>query len=277
MKKKRKTKARISIEELKKRIFKIHKNLITVDDKTYINVNTKARFIDKDFGEWWALPINVYRLGIRHPKNRTKKSIEARHIPIEEIKRRLLIVHGDEVIIDEITYSNTIKKARFIDKQHGEWWATPNNILNGRSHPNREREKIQETCMMRYGVKHSHQNKDIYSKVLKSIKTACHIKHWKTGETVVCRGSYERKVVDWLNENQINFEWQLPFTTPIKTKSKKIKSVYWIDIFLPEKKLYIEIKGYMRKHSEKKWNWFHKTYPNSELWDKKKLEELGII
>jgi len=27
----------------------------------------------------------------------------------------------------------------------------------------------------------------------------------------------------------------------------------------------------------KKWLWFHKQHPNSELWDKEKLIELGIL
>jgi len=44
-----------------------------------------------------------------------------------------------------------------------------------------------------------------------------------------------------------------------------------------EKKKWIEIKGYFRKDAKKKWNWFHKEYPNSELWDKNKLKEMGLL
>ena len=53
--------------------------------------------------------------------------------------------------------------------------------------------------------------------------------------------------------------------------------VYICDCYLPERDLYIEIKGYFRKDAKEKWDWFHKEYPNSELWDKKKLKELGIL
>ena len=53
--------------------------------------------------------------------------------------------------------------------------------------------------------------------------------------------------------------------------------LYIMDAFLPDENLYIEIKGYKREKSMKKWDWFHKEYPNSELWDKSKLKEMNIL
>ena len=44
-----------------------------------------------------------------------------------------------------------------------------------------------------------------------------------------------------------------------------------------KRKPWIEIKGYFRQKNKEKWDWFHKKYPNSELWDKKKLKEMKII
>lgn len=101
--------------------------------------------------------------------------------------------------------------------------------------------------------------------------------HWKTNEELVWKASWERKVIDYLNHNYINFWWQpTNFTTPFKTKTGKF-STYRPDFYLPDSDIWIEIKGWMRELSLQKWLWFHKTYPNSELWDKKKLKELGIL
>jgi hypothetical protein len=52
---------------------------------------------------------------------------------------------------------------------------------------------------------------------------------------------------------------------------------YYVDAYLPVKNLYVEIKGFFMNDAEEKWEWFHKEYPNSELWDKSKLVQLGII
>ena len=36
-------------------------------------------------------------------------------------------------------------------------------------------------------------------------------------------------------------------------------------------------KNYNSGDSLEKWEWFHKEYPNSELWNEKKLIELSIL
>ena len=69
---------------------------------------------------------------------------------------------------------------------------------------------------------------------------------------------------------KIDFDWQIKFKMPNE-------KTYFIDCYLKDSDTYIEIKGYFRKDAEEKWNWFHKEYPNSELWNQKKLEELGIL
>ena len=101
--------------------------------------------------------------------------------------------------------------------------------------------------------------------------------HWKTNEKLIWKASYENKVINYLNENYINFWWQpVNFKTPILTKTDKF-STYRPDLYLPNQDIWIEIKGYFREKALEKWNWFHKEYPNSELWDKQKLENLGIL
>lgn len=78
-------------------------------------------------------------------------------------------------------------------------------------------------------------------------------------------------MVEYLNINKINFRWQpRSFIMP---NGKK----YYPDLYLFSTKKWIEIKGYMREHNKVKWEWFHKEKSNSELWDKGKLEKMGII
>ena len=93
--------------------------------------------------------------------------------------------------------------------------------------------------------------------------------HWKTHKKLYCKGSYEIAVVEWLNENKIDFDWQIRFTTPQD-------QYYFVDLFLKDRNVWVEIKGYKRPLNMKKWFWFHSEYPNSELWDDQKLKELGF-
>jgi hypothetical protein len=59
---------------------------------------------------------------------------------IDIFQEALKRVHGDEIALDASTYKNTQVKAKFIDKDYGEFWAKPSNILRPRSHhPERSR------------------------------------------------------------------------------------------------------------------------------------------
>ena len=77
--------------------------------------------------------------------------------------------------------------------------------------------------------------------------------------------------------NKINYLWQPQiFQTPILT-SKGNNSTYRPDLFLIDSNTWVEIKGYFRKDAKEKWDWFQSQNPNSELWDKKKLKQMGIL
>ena len=110
----------------------------------------------------------------------------------------------------------------------------------------------------------------IAKKQAKSQNNSTILYHWKTGEELICRASYEPKVIAHLNKNKIDFDFQIPFDMPNKQR-------YFIDLYLKEQDLWIEIKGYKRPKNMEKWYWFHSEHPNSELWDKQKLQLLGIL
>jgi hypothetical protein len=243
------------IFEVKGRVQKIHGSVLELDDNTYVSMDKNARFVDIDYGEFWCRPSDVIRKECGHPLRGIKKRTEALTYTIEEIKKRLFKVHGDILRLDESTYVCTNSKARFVDSKYGEWWGLVTNAINGKQgHPERGR--------------------------LKGAKKLGHtyIKfHWKTGEELVCKGTWESKTVDFLNNRRINFKWQpKAFKTDIMTNCGNI-STYHPDLYLEDEDKWVEIKGWMRPLAKPKWDWFKTQFPTAELWDKKKLKEMNIL
>lgn len=261
---------KLTIEEVRQKIMVAHGDTIFLDESTYLSTNKKARFVDKDFGEWWSWPSDVF-LGRRHPKRFYSIMAEQRKLSEEEINKKLINFHNGVVSIDVSTYKNANTKAKFIDKDFGEWWALPSNVIfQGKSHPSRESEKKKNTWLKNLGVEHPSKDPKILKKMCRSQSHAGDFFHWKTGEQLSWTGSYEKKVVEWLNQNKIDFDWQIPFDMP---NGKR----YFVDLFLKDEATYIEVKGYFRKDAKEKWDWFHKEHPNSELWNEKKLKEKGVL
>jgi hypothetical protein len=127
------------------------------------------------------------------------------------------------------------------------------------------------TCIKKYGVDHPSKDPYIAAKMAKGQLNATTIYHWKTGQQLICVASFEAAVINRLNELRIDYMWQSKIFTMPDGRT------YRPDLYLIDFDAWIEIKGYFRKDAEEKWNWFHKAYTNSELWDKKKLKELNIL
>lgn len=187
---------RLDPKEVEKRIQEGHGDVkprpfISLDYSTYINRRTKARFIDKDYGEWWAQPAEVlggkchmkrftesnkksaeYFLSLYKgnggftldvstwdgmkakarfwdrdgkeywliPRNVLARAPKTKHNAksLDDVKKAVFMVHGDEITIDESTYRGMHTKARFVDKDYGEWWSTPSHIIHsGSKNPKR--------------------------------------------------------------------------------------------------------------------------------------------
>lgn len=113
----------------------------------------------------------------------------------------------------------------------------------------------------------------IHERCLKGAKTMNKMGvrfHWKTEQELVCRGSWEPKVIDYLNNNKIDFDWQIP----IRLENGKL---FIIDLYLTDQDMWVEIKGYARKAFLEKWQFFTQMYANHEIWNKQKLIDLGIF
>lgn len=257
---------KFSVSEVKEKLFSVHGDVISLDEISYKNMKSTAKFIDKDYGEFYNCPWNVINRCQKHPKKGGTFKLT-----LKEVKDKLYEAHGGEVFLNESSYKNMSTLAKFIDIDYGEWWAQPLNVIyHKKSHFKRTSEKRKRTWLKKYGVEHISKNKEILRKISKSQTFSKTLSHWRTGEEVVCVGSYERKVVEWLNKKKINFRWQIPFNV---LNNKK----YFVDLYLIDENKYIEIKGYFRKDAKQKWDWFHNEYLNSELWNEKKLKEMEIL
>lgn len=134
--------------------------------------------------------------------------------------------------------------------------------------------KKEATSMRNFGVPHPNQNPQMLSKNMRSRRKSCVIVHWKTNEELVCVASYEIAFVNWCNHYMIDFDWQIPHKMPDK-------HTYIIDAYVKDGKFagtWIEVKGSLYGRTKQKWEWFHSEHPNnSQLWEKNRLQELGIL
>lgn len=284
---------KLTIEEVKNRLFAVHDNTITLDESTYKNTGSKSRFVHIKYGEWWARTVDVLngrshpkgsmakridtvikKYGVDHPNKSAKvreKISKSSRIPVERIEKRLFELYGDLVRLDISTYVDTTKKATFIHITGHSWQSTPDSVLRGHIHSKFANEKRQKTCLERYGVPFLGQNREIALKQAKAVNGSVIKFHWKTNEELVCRGSWEAKVIDFLNKNRTNFLWQPKIFTMPNGKT------YRPDLFFINENKWIEIKGWMRKDAQEKWDWFKTQFPTAELWEQNHLKKMNIL
>lgn len=132
-------------------------------------------------------------------------------------------------------------------------------------------EKIKNTCIEKYGFSHPLQNKEVRFKAAISANKIASLTHWFSGETLLCQGSYEVRAINYLNNNKIDYLWQPQIFVMPNGKT------YTPDLYLTESDQWIEIKGYFWGDAKEKWDWFHREYPNSELWDKNALLSITSV
>lgn len=251
------------IEEIKQKIKNQFGEIVTIDESTYKSGNKKARFIDKEYGEFYQR-VNVITNGLSkgHPKRGMESRKKSISVPIEEFKTRLYDIWKEEITVVEDSYIDISSKTKFNHIKYGTWEADPRNVLNGHGHPVAGRDKQRKSMMKIYGCEHPSQNRSISLKTSKSRGKRVILKHWKTNEEIICTASYEYQVIKKLNELQIDYDVQVPFPIEIDGKNR----IYYVDLYLKNENKYIEIKGYFRELSRKKWEKFHSLFPNSELW-----------
>lgn len=283
--------AKLTLDEIKQRIYQAHGNQVVLKESSFVSYRQKAIFIDADYGEFLATPKKICS-GQGHRK-RTAEKMEKTNLQrygvknpmmLDEIKQRLRKTNMERYGVKCFLQKSEIMKEASLEKYGTEYPVQSDIVKDKIKKVNMERygcenvfgckeilEKSIQTNLKKYGVKRPAQNLDIARKCARSQTKSIKKTHWKTGKEVVCIASYEAAVVDYLNENKIDYKWQETIFSMPNGKC------YIPDCYLVDENKWIEIKGYFRKDAKEKWEWFSSLFRNTELWDRDKLKSMGII
>jgi hypothetical protein len=295
---------KLSAHDVQVRLDVIHGGRVMLVKDTYTKIRGYSTFIDVEFGEWVAIVSNVLG-GSCHPKlgmqNRRKTNTEKYGSPytfgspvIRAKAQQTCIEHYgvpnpfQSVEIKQQIYDDNVMKYGVGNPQQRQDVKQKTAATNVQRYgvactlndPG-TREKIIATNLEKYGVENPIQNVEVYKRALATSKKLYIVKHWRTGEKLICAASYEFAFVNWCNYVQVDFDWQIPFVTPLLTKRGK-PSIYFIDAYIKTGDfagIWIEIKGrFTNVRNREKWEWFHAQHPNhSQLWTKHVLINMGIL
>jgi hypothetical protein len=81
-------------------------------------------------------------------------------------------------------------------------------------------------------------------------------------------GSWELEVAKWLDS--LNLNWTNKIVTPFEYQWQGRLHLYFPDFYLPERNLYIEVKGYERDRDREKW----KVVPNLLILKVKEIQQI---
>jgi hypothetical protein len=255
--------------------------IVTIEDCIKLATSKNGKFLSKQYidahttynwecceGHRWPAVYFSIKSGCWCPKCGKLEAAKKRRNSIEDCHKVASQNNGKCLSLE---YKNNNTMMTWECERGHQWHAIYNNIKNGRWCPYCSVDRRIKTNLEKYGASNPQQNPEVAFKVAKSVTNSCILRHWFSQEEVVCVGSYEKKTVEYFNHNRIDYLWQPQIFTMPNGKT------YRPDCYLPDQDLWIEIKGYFRKDALEKWEWFQSEYPNSELWDKKRLKELKIL
>ena len=150
---------RKTLEEFILEAKSIHRDKYDYSNVEYIDAHTKVCIICPEHGEFWQKPIkHLMGQGCPMCVNNIRKTNEKFILDARK-------VHGDKYDYSKVEYKNAHTKVCIICPEHGEFWVTPYNHLNGVNCPKCVgKEKMnRETFEMK--ARKVHGDKYDYSKV----------------------------------------------------------------------------------------------------------------
>jgi len=134
-----------SREKIEKLIFEKHGDNVIIDFSTYKGTDKTCKFFDKDYGEFWNNPYNVYKCGQGH-RERFVNSLKKDFM---DMQKKIDNVFDELIKIVPQSYINSHKKCEFIDREYGNFFAYPHNVLNLKQrHPNFRKTKIEDYLIL---------------------------------------------------------------------------------------------------------------------------------
>ena len=120
---------KLTKEEFIKKANKVHESKYNYDNVDYVNSRTKVCIICPKHGEFWQTPSS-------HLRGNGCSKCTCNYVPTtEEWIASTRKVHGDKYDYSKVEYINANTKVCIICPEHGEFWQTPTNHLEGKGCP----------------------------------------------------------------------------------------------------------------------------------------------
>jgi hypothetical protein len=132
---------KLTKDEFIKKANVVHQNFYDYNDVVYINMHTKVKINDPEFGIFWQTPMGHINQKQGHPNRRYIKMANKRRKPIEVFIKQAKEKHGDLYDYSKVEYSHCDTKVCIIDPTYGEFWQSPYQHLNSNGCPKRTKIK----------------------------------------------------------------------------------------------------------------------------------------
>lgn len=185
---------------------------LTLDETSFKNMSTKCRFVDSDYGEFWAYPGNIVYKRTKHRLRGAKAGGDKNRVKVGVFVERLSALPDNHLSLDVASFRGMTQRARFIDDEHGECFLFPSMVLSRDVlHPVRGVAKFQ--AAMRVSIQSIKDRiKTIHGDAITLVEaswvdteTHCLFRHvrygeWKTSVWSILRGSTHPKAA---HENRL--------------------------------------------------------------------------
>jgi predicted nucleic acid-binding Zn-ribbon protein len=152
-------KKKLTTEQFIKKAIEVHGDKYDYSKVEYVNSETKVCIICPEHGEFWQVP-HSHLNGNGCPDcggNKRKTT--------EQFIKKAIEVHGDKYDYSKVEYINANTKVCIICPEHGEFWQTPRNHLNGKGCLDCCGSRKKTTEQFIKEAREVHGNKYDYSKV----------------------------------------------------------------------------------------------------------------
>ena len=237
---------RFTIDEFTQKSNEIHKFKYDYSKVEYVNNKTKVCIVCPIHGEFWQTP-HAHIHGQGCPACGGTKKLTTKTFIL-----RAREIHGWKYDYSKVEYIDSATKVCIICPDHGEFWQTPHDHLNGNGCPNCNKhvksnnEKFIENAKLIHGDKYDYSRvKYVNSETKVCILCSDHGEFWQTPHNHLngqgcpyCKTSkLENEINEFLLSKQIVFERQKTFDWLVN------KGHLYLDYFLPDYHIAIECQG----------------------------------
>ena len=126
---------RLSKTEFINKSKEVHGNIYDYSKAEYVDNKTKVCIICPEHGEFWQVPFSHLK-GAGCPKCAFENTSKNKTLTTDNFILKSKAIHGDKYNYSKVEYIDSHTKVCIICPEHGEFWQTPNNHLNGKACPN---------------------------------------------------------------------------------------------------------------------------------------------